>query len=129
MKFNEPNTPVAISKQPEADDQCEDLRVEIKPDFSIVTVPIFIQKTGTNSPNLDTLLGLIGSFGIYQKFEFFLIGFLAILPSMVAYSYVFVSATPTFTCKTVLEVNKIKLNIHPVSFNKLISKYRKPYQF
>jgi len=89
-----------------------------KAKFSIVTIPTFMKKTGTNSANnLDTLLGLIGSFGIYQKFEFFLIGFLAILPSMVAYSYVFVSATPYFTCKTVREVNKIKLSIQPVNFN------------
>ena len=53
--------------------------------------------------NLDDILKLAGSFGFYQRLQFLLVGFLAIIPSMVAYSYVFVSATPKFACKTVLE--------------------------
>jgi hypothetical protein len=54
--------------------------------------------------NLDHILHVIGSFGFYQKLQFMLVGFLAILPAMVAYSYVFVSATPRFTCSVVREI-------------------------
>lgn len=57
--------------------------------------------------NLERVLELIGSFGLYQKFQFLLVGFLAIIPSMVSYSYVFASATPKFTCKVVREINFI----------------------
>jgi hypothetical protein len=41
--------------------------------------------------NLDDILEHVGSFGFYQKLQFLLVGFLAIVPSMVAYSYVFES--------------------------------------
>ncbi len=78
-------------------------------------MPLYLQRSGPGgAKNLDTLIGMIGPFGLYQKFEFFLVGFLAILPSMVAYSYVFVSATPKFTCKTASEVTTIHLNINTV---------------
>jgi hypothetical protein len=87
-----------------------------KAKLSIVNMPAYLQRKAppTAPKNLDTLLGMIGSFGLYQKFEFFLVGFLAILPSMVAYSYVFVSATPKFTCKTASEINKISLDMNNV---------------
>lgn len=87
------------------------------PQFSIMAIPTFLQQSGYSKKNLDTLLSLIGSFGMYQKFEFFLIALLAILPSIVAYSYVFVSATPNFTCKTVREENRISLQIQTVILN------------
>jgi OCT family organic cation transporter-like MFS transporter 4/5 len=54
--------------------------------------------------NLDGLLEHVGSFGLYQKLQFLLVGFLAILPGMIAFSYVFVSATPKFTCGVVREI-------------------------
>lgn len=58
-----------------------------------------IRKSSKNKQtNLDYILSLIGSFGLYQKLQFVLVGFLAVVPSMVAYSYVFVAATPNFTC-------------------------------
>ena len=113
--FNEEDT-ITSQSQPTKPDPNKKYR---KSHFSIVTIPTFLQNA--KSKNLDTLLNLIGSFGIYQKFEFFLIGFLAILPSMVAYSYVFVSATPKFTCMTASEVNKISLSIDTVKIYYSIS--------
>ena len=65
--------------------------------------------------NLDDVLSLVGSFGFYQQMQFLLVGFLAILPSMVAYSYVFVSATPKFACKTVLETQVINTDSSKLS--------------
>lgn len=56
------------------------------------------KKLNNSNNNLDEILNVIGSFGFYQKTQFLLVGFLAIVPSMVAYSYVFVSATPKFKC-------------------------------
>ena len=53
--------------------------------------------------NLDFVLALFGSFGFYQKTQFLLVGCLSILPSMLAYSYVFIAATPKFTCKSFVE--------------------------
>jgi hypothetical protein len=75
-------------------------------------VPIHVRKSFSEvkSTNLDHVLGLTGSFGFYQKFKFLLVGFLAIIPSMVAYSYVFVSATPRFTCSVVREIQLISTN-------------------
>lgn len=58
----------------------------------------------TNLANLDHILIIIGQFGFFQKVQFMLVGFLAIVPSMVAYSYVFVSATPKFTCSIAKEI-------------------------
>ena len=72
------------------------VREQLVPDF-------LIRPSQAKTTNLDHLLEKIGSFGLYQKLQFLLVGFLAILPSMVAYSYVFVSATPQFTCRTAQE--------------------------
>jgi hypothetical protein len=58
-------------------------------------------KEDSNITNLDHILSVTGNFGMYQKIQFLLVGLLAILPSMVAYAYVFVSATPPFTCRLV----------------------------
>ena len=75
------------------------------------SIPGFLVKPSfAKQTNLDHLLELIGSFGFYQKMQFFLVGIMAILPSMVAYSYVFVSATPKFTCKTALEVSQFHVS-------------------
>ena len=68
-------------------------------------IPNILNKKHINGTNLDHLLNCIGSFGFYQMIQFFLVGIMAIIPSMVAYSYVFVSATPKFTCKTALEIS------------------------
>lgn len=38
----------------------------------------------------------IGEIGRYQLTMFFLIGSLAIVPSLIGYSYVFIAATPDF---------------------------------
>ena len=75
-------------------------------------VPYHVRKSfcEVKGTNLDHVLALTGSFGFYQKIKFLLVGFLAIIPSMVAYSYVFVSATPQFTCKIVREIQLISTN-------------------
>ena len=68
-------------------------------------VPVYLRKRSSlKCTNLDHILNVIGSFGFYQKLQFLLIGFLAVLPAMMAYSYVFVSATPKFTCSVVREI-------------------------
>ena len=74
------------------------------------------KKKKTPPTNLDDILSLVGSFGLYQQIQFLLVGFLAILPSMVAYSYVFVSATPKFACKTVLETEIVNTQSPLVKF-------------
>jgi OCT family organic cation transporter-like MFS transporter 4/5 len=75
-------------------------------------VPYHVRKSfcDVKGTNLDHVLALTGSFGFYQKIKFLLVGFLAIIPSMVAYSYVFVSATPQFSCKIVREIQLISTN-------------------
>ena len=89
--------------------------IPVSKKVTVINMPSFLQKIEPSTPkNLDTLLGLIGPFGLYQKFEFFLIGFLAVLPSMVAYSYVFVSATPRFTCKTLRETTRFNVSLNLV---------------
>ena len=51
------------------------------------TIPGFLRKSSlAKQTNLDHLLQLIGSFGFYQKLQFFLVGVMAILPSNI-YSY------------------------------------------
>ena len=61
-----------------------------------------IKPTSKKSPpkndEFRRFVNKIGSFGLYQIIQFVLIAFLAIMPSMMAYSYVFVSATPRFVC-------------------------------
>lgn len=58
-------------------------------------------ETSTSSPTISTidqLLNDAGSFGLYQKGQFFLVGLLAVLPAMTAFSYVFIAATPDHRC-------------------------------
>ncbi|RNA33199.1 organic cation transporter [Brachionus plicatilis] len=69
-------------------------------------MPESLRKKSKNT-NLDHVLEQVGSFGFYQKIQFLLVGFLALVPSMVAYSYVFVSATPKFSCSIVEEIQLI----------------------
>jgi OCT family organic cation transporter-like MFS transporter 4/5 len=64
------------------------------------------QRTGissTPSPpgtsTIDQLLHDAGSFGLYQKVQFFLVGLLAVLPAMTAFNYVFIAATPDHRCQ------------------------------
>lgn len=81
-------------------------------------VPYHLRKSSkvSNLANLDYILIIIGQFGFFQKMQFLLVGFLAIVPSMVAYSYVFVSATPKFTCSIAKEIVLIN---YDASSNKL----------
>ena len=79
--------------------------IENKELKEINVIPNILNKKHINGTNLDHLLNCIGSFGFYQMIQFFLVGIMAIIPSMVAYSYVFVSATPKFTCKTAVEIS------------------------
>lgn len=51
------------------------------------------------STTIDQLLNDAGSFGLYQKVQFFLVGLLAVLPAMTAFSYVFIAATPEHRCQ------------------------------
>lgn len=48
---------------------------------------------------IDQLLHEAGSFGLYQKLQFLLVGLLAVLPAMTAFSYVFIAATPDHRCQ------------------------------
>ena len=61
------------------------------------------EPTSTPSPpvtaTIDQLLTDAGSFGLYQKGQFFLVGLLAVLPAMTAFSYVFIAATPEHRCQ------------------------------
>lgn len=62
------------------------------------------QRTGIASPSpatstIDQLLNDAGSFGLYQKVQFFLVGLLAVLPAMTAFNYVFIAATPDHRCQ------------------------------
>lgn len=81
-----------------------------------------VATTATRSTtNLDELLNTLGSFGLYQIVQFILIAFLAIMPSMIAYSYVFVSATPKFTCSIVRRIQTatmVALNVRNVTSGK-----------
>ena len=82
------------------------LNIESGDDQNLNSKPIsakFHKVKKQNQTDYDWILALIGSFGFYQKLQFLLVGFLSILPSMLAYSYVFVAATPSFTCKTAVE--------------------------
>lgn len=58
--------------------------------------------TSTSSPKISTidqLLNDAGSFGLYQKVQFLLVGLLAVLPAMTAFNYVFIAATPDHRCQ------------------------------
>ena len=48
---------------------------------------------------IDQLLSEAGSFGLYQKVQFLLVGLLAVLPAMTAFNYVFIAATPDHRCQ------------------------------
>ncbi|CAF2050839.1 unnamed protein product [Rotaria magnacalcarata] len=48
---------------------------------------------------IDQLLNDAGSFGLYQKIQFLLVGILAVLPAMTAFNYVFIAATPDHRCQ------------------------------
>jgi hypothetical protein len=70
--------------------------------------PLKLHKPRKNThTNLDYIFTLIGSFGLYQKIQFVLIGWLSLLPSMLAYSYVFIAASPEFTCKQILVITAL----------------------
>jgi F0F1-type ATP synthase assembly protein I len=45
---------------------------------------------------IDDIFDKIGEFGPYQLFILFLIGLTAMVPAILAYSYIFIGATPEF---------------------------------
>lgn len=53
----------------------------------------------TKISTIDQLINDAGSFGLYQKVQFFLVGLLAVLPAMTAFNYVFIAATPDHRCQ------------------------------
>ncbi|CAF0868235.1 unnamed protein product [Adineta ricciae] len=58
--------------------------------------------TSPSSPptsTIDQLLHDAGSFGLYQKVQFLLVGLLAVVPAATAFSYVFIAATPDHRCQ------------------------------
>jgi OCT family organic cation transporter-like MFS transporter 4/5 len=58
------------------------------------------QQAGIASTStIDQLLNDAGSFGLYQKVQFLLVGLLAVLPAMTAFNYVFIAATPDHRCQ------------------------------
>jgi MFS family permease len=77
-------------------------------------------KQAAKITNLDGVLENVGSFGLYQKLQFLLVSFLAILPGMLAFSYVFVSATPKFTCSLVKET----VLLNTASANNFLAKFK-----
>ena len=76
----------------------------------------FHKERKSQQTNLDYVLALVGSFGFYQKLQFLLVGCLSIVPSMLAYSYVFVAATPKFTCKSIVERHTINYDLAMTNF-------------
>lgn len=83
-------------------------------------IPEYLRRRSSfKQTNLDHILNVVGSFGLYQKLQFMLVGLLALLPSMVAYSYVFVSATPKFTCAVVREIQLTSYDPRHPSMEKL----------
>ncbi|CAF1172767.1 unnamed protein product [Rotaria sordida] len=73
---------------------------------------------------IDQLLNDAGSFGLYQKIQFFLVGLLAILPAMTAFNYVFIAATPDHRCHLPLinftDTFQIQSNEHENYINQYI---------
>lgn len=55
--------------------------------------------SSSGTSTIDQLLNDAGSFGLYQKIQFFLVGLLAVIPAMTAFSYVFIAATPDLRCQ------------------------------
>jgi hypothetical protein len=93
------------------------------------------EQTGLSTTStIDQLLNEAGSFGLYQKIQFFLVGLLAVLPAMTAFNYVFIAATPDHRCQLNLtnftDTFQIQSPEHQRYVNEyipLIPKYRKCY--
>jgi OCT family organic cation transporter-like MFS transporter 4/5 len=81
---------------------------------------------GSSSPTISTidqLLNDAGSFGLYQKIQFFLVGLLAVLPAMTAFNYVFIAATPDHRCQLNLTNFTDTFQIQSIEHQKYIDKY------
>ena len=81
------------------------------------------QPDGSSISTIDQLLNEAGSFGLYQKIQFFLVGFLAVLPSMTAFSYVFVAATPDHRCQLPLSNFTDTFHIQSIQHQNYINQY------
>ncbi|CAF1021413.1 unnamed protein product [Didymodactylos carnosus] len=60
---------------------------------------------------VEKLLSEAGSFGIYQIFVFLLLGFSAVIPSMISFSYTLAAGIPPHRCK--LYENETYIAINP----------------
>ncbi|CAF2958575.1 unnamed protein product [Rotaria sp. Silwood2] len=95
-----------------------------------------IPSTTSTTSTIDQLLNDAGSFGLYQKIQFFLVGLLAVLPAMTAFNYVFIAATPDHRCQLPLtnftDTFQIQSNEHENYINQYIplsTKDRKCYLY
>ncbi len=77
--------------------------------------------SGTST--IDQLLNEAGSFGLYQKVQFFLVGLLAVLPAMTAFNYVFIAATPDHRCQLNLTNFTDTFRIQSLEHQKYINEY------
>lgn len=80
----------------------------------------------TSSPTISTidqLLNDAGSFGLYQKGQFFLVGLLAVLPAMTAFNYVFIAATPDHRCLLNITHFNDTFRNQSIEHQRLIDKY------
>jgi OCT family organic cation transporter-like MFS transporter 4/5 len=72
---------------------------------------------------IDQLLNDAGSFGLYQKVQFFLVGLLAVLPAMTAFNYVFIAATPDHRCQLNISNFTDTFHIQSDKHQEYINKY------
>ena len=72
---------------------------------------------------IDQLLNDAGSFGLYQKVQFFLVGLLAVLPAMTAFNYVFIAATPDHRCQLNISNFTDTFRIQSEKHQEYINKY------
>lgn len=93
-----------------------------------------VKPAAPQKATIDQLLDDAGSFGLYQKIQFLLVGLLAVLPAMTAFSYVFIAATPDHRCqlplKNLTDTFQIQSPEHKYYINQYIpssSKFRKCY--
>jgi hypothetical protein len=89
-----------------------------------------------SSSTIDQLLNDAGSFGLYQKLQFLLVGLLAVLPAMTAFNYVFIAATPDHRCRLNLnnltdtfEVQSIEHRNYIEHSIPILPKYRKCFMY
>ncbi|CAF0862532.1 unnamed protein product [Rotaria sp. Silwood1] len=77
----------------------------------------------TTTSTIDQLLNDAGSFGLYQKIQFLLVGLLAVLPAMTAFNYVFIAATPDHRCQLPLTNFTDTFQIQSIEHQNYINQY------